>query len=58
LGPGTWDLVLALSEQPEYKYEDKNGRDDAAAEFVCRRSRQTASQKIIHYIPPLFLMSE
>ena len=35
--------VLALSEQPENKYENKYGRDNTAAELVSRSTSQTAS---------------
>ncbi len=34
---------LALSEQPKYKHENQDGRNDTAAEFISRRTRQTTS---------------
>jgi hypothetical protein len=41
-------LDLAFSEQPENEHEDKYGRDDSTAEFICGSTSQTSSQQVIH----------
>jgi len=43
----------ALTQEPEYQYENQYRRYDTTAEFIRCRTSQTTAQKIIHFYFPL-----